>query len=112
MKSTAGQLAYRRAYFARNREACLATMRASHLRSRYGITVAQYAEMLAAQGGGCALCGGTSARRLHVDHDPATGGVRGLLCHNCNTGVGQLGDDPSRCEAAALYLRLHAAKEN
>lgn len=50
-----------------------------------GVTDEEYAAMLERQGGGCAICGATpKTRRLHVDHDHRTGGVRGLLCHRCN----------------------------
>ena len=50
-----------------------------------GISDAEYAELLARQDGHCALCPATpKTRRLHVDHDHATGTVRGLLCHRCN----------------------------
>lgn len=50
-----------------------------------GVTDAEYAAMLARQGGGCAICGTTpKTRRLNVDHDHRTGAVRGLLCHRCN----------------------------
>lgn len=50
-----------------------------------GVSDEQYARLLAAQGGHCALCqNGPKTRRLHVDHDHATGKVRGLLCHRCN----------------------------
>lgn len=50
-----------------------------------GVSDAEYAERLALQGGKCALCDATpKSRRLHVDHDHATGVVRGLLCHKCN----------------------------
>jgi hypothetical protein len=50
-----------------------------------GVTDAEYARLLAAQGGHCALCPNTpKTRRLHVDHDHATGRVRGLLCYVCN----------------------------
>jgi hypothetical protein len=50
-----------------------------------GVTDDEYARMLEAQGGGCAICGARpKTRRLHVDHDHATGKVRGLLCHRCN----------------------------
>jgi Recombination endonuclease VII len=50
-----------------------------------GVTDEEYARLLAAQGGHCALCPNEpKTRRLHVDHDHATGRVRGLLCHRCN----------------------------
>lgn len=50
-----------------------------------GVTDEQYERLLAAQGGGCAICGATpKTRRLHVDHDHKTGAVRGLLCYRCN----------------------------
>ena len=51
-------------------------------KSRTGIPLAEYDALLAAQGGGCAICGNApKTRRLHVDHDHKTGKVRGLLCH-------------------------------
>lgn len=77
---------------------------------RYGLTAADYHRMLAQQGGGCAICaradaGGRPGARFHVDHCHRTGRVRGLLCSNCNTGIGKFADDPGRLERAALYLR-------
>lgn len=50
-----------------------------------GVTDADYYRMLAGQDGRCALCPSTpKTRRFSVDHDHATGAVRGLLCHRCN----------------------------
>lgn len=50
-----------------------------------GVTDAEYQALLTLQGGGCAICHRPpKTRRLHVDHDHATGRVRGLLCHRCN----------------------------
>ncbi len=50
-----------------------------------GVTDADYERLLTAQGGHCALCPTKpKSRRLHVDHDHATGKVRGLLCYRCN----------------------------
>lgn len=40
----------------------------------------------------------------HVDHNHETGAVRGLLCLNCNTGIGKLEDSAVTCIAAAVYL--------
>lgn len=80
--------------------------------AKFGITPAQYLDMLEAQGGVCAICehpekgvarnGRTKA--LAVDHDHATGDVRGLLCANCNKGIGNLGDSPERLMSGAAYL--------
>lgn len=60
------------------------------LRKAYGITVEHYEALLKAQGGVCAICGGTdpAGRMLAVDHDHATLAIRGLLCFGCNVAVG------------------------
>lgn len=72
---------------------------------RYGMTVEDYDRMLAEQEGRCAACGDVPTKRLHVDHDHSTGQVRGLLCGECNLGIGKFKDDPERLESAARYLR-------
>lgn len=59
------------------------------LKYKFGLTLDQYNEMLAAQGGVCAMCGGLDPiRNLAVDHDHKTGAIRGLLCGTCNTALG------------------------
>jgi hypothetical protein len=73
-----------------------------HLRHRYGITAAQVDRMIAEQGGVCALC--KAAEPKHVDHDHATGRVRGILCFGCNGGLGQFGDNIDRLVLAIAYL--------
>jgi hypothetical protein len=74
----------------------------------YGITQADYDVLFEQQDGRCAICGraesGAWGGLLPVDHDHKTGEVRGLLCHHCNGGLGQFGDDPDRLLAAAAYL--------
>lgn len=56
---------------------------------KYGMKEGEYAEMLARQGGVCALCGKRPGRtRLAVDHDHATGRIRGLLHPRCNRALG------------------------
>lgn len=75
-------------------------VRATHLKSLYGITLDTYAQLLAAQGGTCAACDrhpdGERHKVLHVDHDHKTGAIRGLLCSRCNTALGLVEDDPVR----------------
>jgi hypothetical protein len=60
------------------------------LKNVYGITEAEYDEMLKRQNGVCALCQQDKPRknRLSVDHDHNTGRVRGLLCVPCNRALG------------------------
>lgn len=83
----------------------------------YGITFEDYQKLLQAQDGVCAVCKQPERRRsrgrvlpLCVDHDHATGAVRGLLCSRCNTALGMAEDDEFRLIALADYL-LHARLE-
>jgi hypothetical protein len=83
--------------------------RAANLKKCYGITHEEYDRMLAAQGGKCAICESTTSRTkrsdyLYVDHCHDTGAIRGLLCGPCNAGIGSLGDNVGRLEAAIRYL--------
>ena len=85
------------------------------LKNVYGMTTGEHERMLASQAGVCKICCQEETRvhkdgspvNLHVDHDHATGMVRGLLCHRCNIGLGSFNDDPSRLRAAANYLERH-----
>ena len=78
-----------------------------HLRRRYGITGADVDAMVEAQGGTCAVCDG---KPEHVDHDHATGEVRGVLCFNCNQALGNARDDITVLKGLAAYLRSHRLK--
>ncbi len=75
--------------------------------AKYGITAGQYADLYAFQGRVCALClvANGKTKRLAVDHDHATGKVRGLLCGPCNQMLGQARDQIAFFERAADYLR-------
>ncbi|MGW2082299.1 endonuclease VII domain-containing protein [Streptomyces sp. NPDC001939] len=83
------------------------------LKRHYGITLEQYNEMAAAQNHRCALCGEEpeTERRMHVDHDHATGQIRALLCHHCNLLLGNAKDSPDRLRQAIAYLALHSGRE-
>jgi hypothetical protein len=116
------RLECQREYRLKNRERFAQKDRAYYLRNqeriedyrrfrKYGVTREQYDAMRAAQGGGCAICGspapGRGKTKLHVDHDHATGQVRGLLCGDCNTAIGSFRESVARLLSAAEYLRKH-----
>lgn len=81
---------------------------------RLGMTIEQYVVMEESQDGCCAICGRPETIikrhkvcRLAIDHDHETGEVRGLLCSNCNRGLGMFKDSPNLLWAAANYLIRH-----
>lgn len=83
----------------------------------FGVTVERYEEMLVAQDGKCAICGGgPGRRRFDIDHDhsccPGDKScgrcVRGLLCAKCNVGLGSFRDSAAIVDSAATYLRRPA----
>ena len=61
----------------------------------------------AQQEGRCAICSRHESefkKRLHVDHDHVTGSIRGLLCQQCNVGLGNFADSCERLTNAKDYL--------
>jgi len=69
---------------------------------RYGLTSADVDALILAQGGVCAVCG--QADPVHVDHDHVSGRVRGVLCFNCNGGLGQFKDRADVMRSGIDYL--------
>jgi hypothetical protein len=81
-----------------------------HLRL-YGVSVEQYAALVEAQDNLCAICElpetmtyQGKVKSLSIDHDHATGKVRGLLCAACNFALGKFKDSPALLRSAANYL--------
>ncbi len=83
-----------------------------HLKKNFNLTENEYAFLLDRQNGVCAICkeeetvidGQTKKLKpLSVDHCHKTNKVRGLLCTNCNLGLGKFKDEPYLLKAAALY---------
>lgn len=75
--------------------------------ANFGISPDELRGLITQYDGRCAICAGPcpSGRQLAVDHDHITGQVRGLLCANCNRGIGLLQDSAAVAQAAADYLR-------
>lgn len=98
---------YMRRWRAENAERYQRNERGASLRRRYGIGIDDYERMFHRQSGQCAICGKSVDGVLHVDHDHKTGRVRGLLCFDCNSGIGKMKDDPAVLRRAATYLEEH-----
>jgi len=89
------------------------------LKSRYGLSIDQYNQLLIAQNYKCAICNKpetakhsdkNSIKALAVDHCHATGKIRGLLCDACNRAEGFLRGSPKLARKLAEYLELHSGK--
>lgn len=82
----------------------------------YGLLPKDFDRMWFGQQGRCSLCDNelTFGKRgkscLHVDHDHATGKVRGLLCRSCNNSLGFIERGEDWLQRALAYLKHH--KEN
>lgn len=75
------------------------------LKFLYGISEKDFDQILKSQNNSCAICGGDlSVNRICVDHCHKTKKVRGLLCHNCNVGLGHFRDDAELLKKAINYL--------
>lgn len=83
------------------------------LKRHYGISLIEYNDLLKQQNMCCAICGDSALkykRKLHVDHNHNTGKTRGLLCVNCNTGIGKFRESLTMLEKAKQYLLTHENK--
>ncbi len=77
-----------------------------------GVTAEWYDNTFTEQGGACAICkqpesklsSGGGLKMLAIDHHHTTGKARGLICQQCNIGIGALRDSPDLLRKAALYL--------
>lgn len=96
---------YKEEWGARDPEAHRIRLAHYQRQTAYGITREMY-EQLPKH---CELCG--SEHKLHMDHDHETGLFRGVLCQNCNHGLGNFKDNPERLLSAVDYLNKHKGKE-
>lgn len=82
-----------------------------YYKRNYGLGLQEFFQIMEEQGWKCAICKtfGFKMRDNHIsglncDHDHVTGKVRGLLCHNCNRGLGLFQDNVEYLTSAVKYL--------
>lgn len=73
-----------------------------HLKKVYGVTMKEWDNLVIKQNGKCAIC--DKKTKLTLDHSHITGKTRGLLCRNCNAGLGLLGDNVNILKLAIKYM--------
>ena len=74
---------------------------------RRGCTEEEYTKRLIEQNEECAICGKKLGQKLRIDHNHTTGKLRGLLCDNCNWGLGNFKDNTELLKNAILYLEKY-----
>lgn len=87
---------------------CIDCCKDKMMRHKYHINKEEYDLMYQQQNGKCKCCGGDltcKSKGPNIDHSHKTNKVRGLLCHNCNVGIGHFQDDINILEKAILYLK-------
>ena len=96
-------------YYGKNKKRCQERNRENEMKVKYGMTRLDYINVLLKQNNKCAICGRDWAEgeRFHIDHCHNSKKVRGILCHQCNCGIGMLRDSSELCLKGALYLEEH-----
>jgi hypothetical protein len=79
------------------------------VKSKFGMPLEVFEELLNLQNGVCAICKqpsmkDRSGRSFNIDHDKTTKMIRGLLCYNCNRALGHFQDNPGHLLSAVTYL--------
>lgn len=87
--------------------------REKHYQYNYGMSLADRDALFADQGFCCAVCGTDKPGckvgwGWHIDHCHRSGEVRGIVCHHCNTALGNAKDSPDILRKLAFYLEQHA----
>jgi hypothetical protein len=101
-----------KSYHARNRgKPCYEKKRRdTQLKHKYGIDSDEYSNILKSQGGKCDVCRVKLIDRgthTHLDHDHKSGKIRGILCTNCNRGLGHFQDNALTLGRAIQYLEKY-----
>lgn len=94
----------RRCRYCFNRRRNRKQSREYNLRAKYRLSLEEYELLAQSQNWTCAICECDVNMYLVVDHDKASGKIRGLLCTQCNQGLGLFDHNVKWLQAAALYL--------
>lgn len=73
------------------------------IKTRYGVDYVWYKQQLEIQNHRCAIC--QKEKQLVIDHDHKTDKIRGLLCNECNRGLGQFEDSITTLQQAINYIK-------
>jgi ribosomal protein L32 len=95
---------YAKAQRAKRKQAVGTTMHPGELRKRFDCSVEEYTERMATSSS-CQSCGST--HRIQYDHCHDSMEFRGVLCWDCNVGIGKLGDSVEGLRNALAYLESH-----
>jgi len=80
----------------------------TYIKRKYGLTKEEYFNLIESQNNRCKICNNIlEGRDTHVDHCHTTGRVRGILCFNCNVGLGNFKDS-----IQFLYNAIHYLEQN
>ena len=100
---------YKREWNKRNPENYKFNKFKSVLRKKYNLELVEYELMKSLQQDKCKIC--QKIVKLVVDHSHTTDRVRGLLCSNCNAGLGFFKDNEDFLKNALVYLKDAEKKE-
>lgn len=96
---------YRKEWAASRGDRELKIRRHNHFKRMYGITYEQFENLRMEQDYKCAICNCDISEKFNVDHCHKTKIVRGVLCWDCNIGLGKFKDSVFNLEKAITYLR-------
>lgn len=85
-----------------------------HIKATYGLSKAEFDQLLLSQNGRCAACDDLfgNTRHRHIDHCHTTGRIRGILCQSCNVSIGSMKEDIGRLRRLIAYLERQAEAGN
>jgi hypothetical protein len=94
---------YQREWRSQNKEKHAASAKYSKIRNKYGLSREEYDSLM--EQSHCGICDADlTERKPALDHCHATGKIRGVLCSQCNTGLGMFHNNPEALRRAAEYL--------